>query len=636
MDDQFTEWHSVRPWHPTLSLAVREITSVSVTFILSCPYSAPDTANPEPSVTELTLSSEDDEDQSRDGASTTDTAVSTQVVADILAKGLSVKVNGTPWQRVFLKMDEVFDEGIIILYGLMPARQYDIELGLSPQAGQTSVRGQITTDTEARSDAIVLPDAASDEAAVLSPEASMSSAPIPLSNAHSHSNGPPPVQLTLEDRRSELTQKLEDLNDQQSRLTTELKSARKDAQKADAALRSEIDALKRSSERYAAGEGRARQKILALQEAVKQTLAAVQDIEALVRDLEAALPILEEQKAAVEKEWAQVNEEAKRVRARRLEAEQREKARTEAMQAELATLVSRLEKLGGKRDKLEGEGGVLAELEDKLRKLEEERERIERDPYGYEGEAAAESEDGSRGASEARSKDDSSPDGERSHLPNAGRHGAHPHANNFHPHPHPVHPRKRHSHPHNQPHVNHHPRPSFPPRGASHTEPQGRAGGRASFPMGAGANAAPAANAVPGVIHLPPHGHAHRKHNHAQHQHHNHNQHPHPHRGAFHPPGGAGSSGSGSSSASSTPITATAAGAQAGLSSRAPPFEPGRSRSRAPSQSHSAQGSQAAAKSELNPGSTPFAPRTTITQTVGQTNAGGAGGSGLGRGGSNA
>lgn len=144
MDDQFTEWHSVRPWHPTLSLAVREITSVSVTFLLSCPYSAPDPAKEDP--TSLGLSSSDDDDQSRDSASTTD-SVSTQVVADILAKGLSVKVNGTPWQRVFLKMDEVFDEGIIILYGLMPARIYDVELGLSPGQASTSVRGQITTGT---------------------------------------------------------------------------------------------------------------------------------------------------------------------------------------------------------------------------------------------------------------------------------------------------------------------------------------------------------------------------------------------------------------------------------------------------------------------------------------------------------
>lgn len=144
MDDQFTEWHSVRPWHPTLSLAVREITSVSVTFLLSCPYSAADSSNQDPA--SLGLSSSDDDDQSRESVTTTP-SINTQVVADILAKGLSVKVNGTPWQRVFLKMDDVFDEGIIILYGLMPARQYDIELGLSPGQASTSVRGQITTGT---------------------------------------------------------------------------------------------------------------------------------------------------------------------------------------------------------------------------------------------------------------------------------------------------------------------------------------------------------------------------------------------------------------------------------------------------------------------------------------------------------
>ena len=65
------------------------------------------------------------------------------IVSDILAKGLSVKVNGTPWQRVILKMDDMLDEAIIILYGLMPSRQYDVELGILP--GEASVRGQITT-----------------------------------------------------------------------------------------------------------------------------------------------------------------------------------------------------------------------------------------------------------------------------------------------------------------------------------------------------------------------------------------------------------------------------------------------------------------------------------------------------------
>ena len=67
----------------------------------------------------------------------------TQIVADALSKGLSVKVNGTPWQRVLMKVDDEVDEAVIILFGLMPGRQYDVELGIVP--GENSLRSQITT-----------------------------------------------------------------------------------------------------------------------------------------------------------------------------------------------------------------------------------------------------------------------------------------------------------------------------------------------------------------------------------------------------------------------------------------------------------------------------------------------------------
>ncbi|KAI1798010.1 hypothetical protein LXA43DRAFT_868620, partial [Ganoderma leucocontextum] len=87
-------------------------------------------------------------------------------------------------------------------------------------------------------------------------------------------------------------------------------SARRESQKADAALRAEIDTLKRTSDRHAAGESRARKKVLALQEAVKQTLAAARDIEVLVKDIEAARPALEQRKKEVEREWEQVRGEA--------------------------------------------------------------------------------------------------------------------------------------------------------------------------------------------------------------------------------------------------------------------------------------------------------------------------------------
>lgn len=143
--DSASQWHSIRPWRPTLSLSVREITSVSATFILSSPLAAPHTNSSDPLHDQDHDSFADD-----DNAPSNDSNVSipesnnrpTQIISDVLSKGLSVKVNGTPWQRVLMKIDEVTDEAVIILFGLMPSRQYDIELGILP--GDT-LRGQFTT-----------------------------------------------------------------------------------------------------------------------------------------------------------------------------------------------------------------------------------------------------------------------------------------------------------------------------------------------------------------------------------------------------------------------------------------------------------------------------------------------------------
>lgn len=53
-----------------------------------------------------------------------------------------------------------------------------------------------------------------------------------------------------------------------------LKAARCDAQNADATLRAKIELLKGASEKHAAAEHRARQKMCALQEAAKQVVGA--------------------------------------------------------------------------------------------------------------------------------------------------------------------------------------------------------------------------------------------------------------------------------------------------------------------------------------------------------------------------
>lgn len=179
-DPSSTLWHSIRPWRPTLSLSVREITSVSATFILSSPlasYGGDFTATDGTEGEEELLGEEDDDvlfesdvvlegeegrrkhhdvsmmrrlkerrpahAQQQQQQQSLPAPRQTQIVADALSKGLSVKVNGTPWQRVLMKVDDEADEAVIILFGLMPGRQYDVELGIVP--AESVLRSQITT-----------------------------------------------------------------------------------------------------------------------------------------------------------------------------------------------------------------------------------------------------------------------------------------------------------------------------------------------------------------------------------------------------------------------------------------------------------------------------------------------------------
>lgn len=116
--DLLAKWHFIRPWHPRLSLFVKEITSVSATFVI------------------LSLAARDHFDPD-DGPSTQ------SLIPDPLSKGVSVKVNGTPWPKCLARLSDNADEAMIIVYGLMPGRHYDIELGLI--AGE-KLRGQIVTD----------------------------------------------------------------------------------------------------------------------------------------------------------------------------------------------------------------------------------------------------------------------------------------------------------------------------------------------------------------------------------------------------------------------------------------------------------------------------------------------------------
>lgn len=337
-EDSMSDWHSVRPWLPPLALSVQEITSVSVTFLL--------TATMVPPV--------DPELQAQ-------LAETECIVTEALAKGLSVKVNGSPWQRVIIRIDEPADEAVVIIYGLMPGRQYDIELAMV-RAGQ--LRQEITTHDGEPSPA---PDLDYHADSVPTPVA-----PPPTAPDHS-----PAAPFTIEDRLSQLTSSLSFLSSQRDSLQSQIKSVRRDGQKADAALRSEIEALKRTSEKNIAAENRAKQKILALQEAVKRTHAGTRAMEQELDQLECSLPALHQEKERKERDYESAKKEADRVTKQRQMVDDQDKKRVDKLRSDHSSLTHKLEKMMAKREKMQN--SVLPDLEEQLAQLRKEWEMMERE-----------------------------------------------------------------------------------------------------------------------------------------------------------------------------------------------------------------------------------------------------------------
>jgi hypothetical protein len=115
-----TKWQSIRPWNPRLSLAVREITSVSATFVLT-------SLSASTNLSAVILDGEDDDGQDADDPAQLSGA---QGASDAQAKGLSVKVNGSSWDCVHALVDDEADD--------------EIEFGIVP--GEDHVKGQIITE----------------------------------------------------------------------------------------------------------------------------------------------------------------------------------------------------------------------------------------------------------------------------------------------------------------------------------------------------------------------------------------------------------------------------------------------------------------------------------------------------------
>lgn len=400
-------WHAIRPWTPHLTLAVREITSVSVTFILSSVLDArvsAASANTDGAGVEQTL----DQVSSTSGSAppvitaTSSTAASTldshrPVLADVLTQELSVDVNGSSWKHFILHVPDAADEAIILIYGLHPGRQYDIDIALVG-GGMVGRRMVVTNDvTESGSVGQRIEDngaisvdwdvngTASEEVATTDtilppmvgslpmPETTFSPSPdpsSPVSHSPSPSTTPAPTTLTQthEDRLRTLSSTLSALSEEQASLQSLLKSTRRDAQKTSTALRNEVDILRRASEKAVVAEGRARQRVRALEDAVKKANEGREEIEREIEQSESAMPALREREANAEDELKRTKTEADGVRVEREKKEEEERKRKESMRAESVSLTQRTERLNVKRERLEG--SVIPDLEAQLAEIE--------------------------------------------------------------------------------------------------------------------------------------------------------------------------------------------------------------------------------------------------------------------------
>lgn len=138
-------WSSIRPYTPRLFLTIWEISSVSVTLVLTTTLDTtfvkrpPNTPHGAPSLHEDTQDgdswavAEDDTDTKRG-------------ISNILRSGMAVNINGNPWNKVIMHTGEDDAEAILTIYGLLPAMQYDIDLVVA--SADEAYRGVIVTAGE--------------------------------------------------------------------------------------------------------------------------------------------------------------------------------------------------------------------------------------------------------------------------------------------------------------------------------------------------------------------------------------------------------------------------------------------------------------------------------------------------------
>ena len=158
-------------------------------------------------------------------------------------------------------------------------------------------------------------------------------------------------------------------------IQSQIKEARRASQRAEAALRAEIESVKKAIDKAGAMDLRAKQKALALQEQVKQGWAGAEAAEKETAVVEAGMDELETRLDALRVDAESVRGEWKSTREKEEEVRDREKKARAEEEKRLAEVVGRVDKLRAKKEKKEAE---RVELERRLEELARQTDEAER------------------------------------------------------------------------------------------------------------------------------------------------------------------------------------------------------------------------------------------------------------------
>ncbi|SNX81750.1 uncharacterized protein MEPE_00455 [Melanopsichium pennsylvanicum] len=290
-------------------------------------------------------------------------------VTSVFKDRVSVTVNGQDWSHVLLG-ERGSHEAIVVIFGLEPESDYDVQFLVKAGLDGTHDAFRASLRTRSERDSARSTDSSP---AVRSASPSPLSR-LPVSAPELDAVNPAPQRLSVLQAELEASEALK------ASLIAEIKKARKESSKQEAGLRHEIDAVKRGMDRLSATDHRSRQKVLALQELIKQTTIQTKEIHEQADVTEKQQPEWEEQDAKLEAEVEVLRKEVEAEEAAAQAHWDKDEAALAVLDKELRSLEATAKALESERDELKND--KLALLRAEIEKIREQAKEALNRPAG--------------------------------------------------------------------------------------------------------------------------------------------------------------------------------------------------------------------------------------------------------------